>query len=76
MAARCASINPTLCNSTNSIQDYAVQQAYGLNPPPATFAFSAAACGNQVSASYTFRYLTSYFPAATVALSAQSCFPS
>jgi Flp pilus assembly protein TadG len=76
MAARCASINANLCNTTGSIQTYAAQQAYGLNPPPTTFSVSAAACGNQVSASYTFSFLTSFFPAATMAISAQACFPS
>lgn len=76
MAARCATINSTLCNSDSSIQSYAAQQTYGLNPPPVVFTYTAAACGNQVSASYTFSFLVSLFPTTSVGLTAQSCFPT
>jgi Flp pilus assembly protein TadG len=76
MAARCATINPSLCNSPASIQAFAVQQTYGLNPPPATFTYTAAACGNQVSASYTFNILVNFFSLPSIGLNAQSCFPT
>jgi len=77
MAARCAGIykSTTTCGST-SIQTYAAQQAYGLNPPPSTFTVSTTACGTRVSASYTFNFITSYFEMPSLAISAQACFPS
>jgi Flp pilus assembly protein TadG len=78
MAARCASINTTLCGTTSAIQQYAAQQAFGLNPPSSTFTADpspASGCGYKVSASYAFNFLTEYFPSQTVTISAQSCFP-
>jgi Flp pilus assembly protein TadG len=76
MAARCATINPTLCSSPSSIQNYAAHQTYGLNPPPTTFTYTAAACGNQVSASYTFNILVNFFSLPSIGITAQSCFPT
>jgi TadE-like protein len=76
MAARCASINTTLCGSVSSIQSYAASEAFGLNPPPSVFTVSTQACGNQVSASFTFQFITSYVGMPSLALSAQSCFPT
>ena len=42
MAARCASIDATTCASVDSIQSYAVTQAYGLSLPPTTFTVGTA----------------------------------
>lgn len=75
MAARCASINTALCGSVSAIQSYAVQQAYGLNPPPSTFSFTTPACGNQVSANYTYNFLTTYWGTPSLTLAASACFP-
>jgi len=78
MAARCASINTTLCGTTSAVQQYAAQQAFGLNPPSSTFTADpspASGCGYKVSASYAFNFLTAYFPNPAVTISAQSCFP-
>ena len=88
MAARCASADaaaqaagasPTRCNNTTNIQNFAVTNSYGLNPPASTFTVASPdpACGKQVSASYTFNYLTShFFSAASLTIRAQSCYPS
>jgi hypothetical protein len=76
MAARCATITPSICNTAANIQSYAVGQTYGLNPPPATFSYAAASCGNQVSASYNFAFLVSLFPTMSMGLTAKSCFPT
>lgn len=77
MAARCASINTTVCDNPSNIQNVAVQNSYGLNPPPSTFTVSTPACGNQVTASYTFTYLTNYFfSAPSLTLTARSCYPT
>jgi Flp pilus assembly protein TadG len=76
MAARCASINANLCltNNPSTITTYAMQQAYGLTLPVSTFTYSTAACGNQVSATYSFAFvgLPNLGP---LTITAQSCFP-
>ena len=76
MAARCASVNTTTCSDATSIKNYAVTQAYGISPPASAFTFSQPACGNQVSGSYVYSFLGSYFwGSAQVTLSGSSCFP-
>ena len=77
MAARCASINTTLCPNGNpsAITNYAMQQAFGLSLPASTFTYSTLPCGNKVSASFAF-----VFPAilnlSPRTLTAQACFPA
>jgi Flp pilus assembly protein TadG len=72
MGARCASVDSVLCGSTSAVLSYAAQQTYGLNPPPSTFTLTAAACGNELTASYPFPVFSSYF--GSVTLTAKSCF--
>jgi Flp pilus assembly protein TadG len=76
MAARCASINATICGNANDIQAYAAKQSYGLPVTPSVFTTSASSCGRQVSANYTYQFISSYFGAPSLTLTAQSCFPS
>jgi Flp pilus assembly protein TadG len=76
MAARCASVNTTVCGNTASIQNYAVGESFGLNPPASTFTVTAASCGNQVNANYTYQFLRAYFPWPSLTLGARSCFPT
>jgi Flp pilus assembly protein TadG len=76
MAARCASINKSICGDTSSVQNYAVQQTLGLSPLPSTFIVSTPVCGNQVSATYTFQFLTTYLGLPTLTINAKSCFPN
>jgi Flp pilus assembly protein TadG len=75
MAARCASINSTVCPSPNAIASYATQQSFGLSLPSSTFTYSTPACGNQVNASYTFQFPV-MFGLSPVSLTAQACFPA
>src|SRR5258707_1354468 len=77
MAARCASVNSTLCPNSdpNAITSYATQQTFGLNMPSSTFSYSTPTCGNQVSASYTFQF-PEIFNVAPLTLTAKACFPS
>jgi Flp pilus assembly protein TadG len=77
MAARCASINTTLCPNGNpsAITKYAMQQALGLSLPSSTFTYSTPACGNQVSASYTFQF-PDILNLGPLTLTAQACFPA
>lgn len=74
-AARCASVNKTLCGTTNQIKSYASAQSYGLAPPVATFTVSAQACGNRIQASYNPPFLSSYVMQG-ITLSASACFPA
>jgi Flp pilus assembly protein TadG len=77
MAARCATINTTLCPSGNpsAITSYAAQQALGLSVPASTFTYTTPACGNQVSAAYTFTF-PNILNLGSVTLTAQACFPA
>jgi Flp pilus assembly protein TadG len=75
MAARCATFNTSTCGSVTAIQNYALQNAFGLNVPASTFTVTTPACGNQVSASYSFQFIATHFGLSSVTLNAQSCFP-
>ena len=75
MAARCASVNPTLCPGSSAITSYAAQQAFGLTLPAQTFTYTTLACGNQVSASYAFQF-PQILNLSPITLTAQACFPS
>lgn len=75
MAARCASINPSTCSSASATQNYAVSESFGLSIPASTFSLATPACGNQVSASYVYSFITLVFGSPHVTLTARSCFP-
>jgi len=75
MAARCATINATLCGSSSAIKSYAQQQSLGLSPPTSTFTVTAPACGNQVQASYPVTFDLVLFGHTNVTLAANSCYP-
>lgn len=72
-AARCATINPSACPD---IPAYAARMAYDLSVPKTAFTLTTPSCGNQVSASYAFRFTTFVYRAQTVTLTAQSCYPT
>lgn len=74
LAARCATVNATLCGTSSAIIRYAAQQAFGLNLPDTTFTATIAACGNQVSGNYSFQF-PSFLGMSPVNVSAQACFP-
>ena len=73
-AARCASINTTLCGTTSQIQDYASSQS-GAGFAGSIFSRTTTACGNQVTASYPLA-LTIPTLSVSVTLTAQSCYPT
>lgn len=75
LAARCATVNSTLCPNSSAITGYAAQQAFGLGLPSQTFTYSTPACGNQVSASYAFQF-PQVLNLSPLTLTAQACFPS
>jgi Flp pilus assembly protein TadG len=77
MAARCASINSTLCPNSNPsvITNYAMQQTLGLSLPSSTFSYSTPVCGNQVRATYTFVF-PDILNLGPLTLTARACFPA
>ena len=78
MAARCASVNTTLCPTSNptAIKNYAAGQALGLHVPSSAFSVSTGTCGNQVTASYDYSHIVAMFGVPKITLTAQSCFPT
>jgi Flp pilus assembly protein TadG len=77
-AARCASVNSTLCPDSTSVQNYAAARSWGMTIPPSTFTLtlpsSTHACGYEVVARYAFTPIVSYIPI-SMTLTAKTCFP-
>ncbi|AYG58942.1 TadE/TadG family type IV pilus assembly protein [Rhizobium jaguaris] len=76
LSARCASLMQTTCPDTGSTQAYAVSQAYGLNIDPSVFSVSKDACGQNVTAAYTYTIAIPFLPSMPVNIAATSCFPT
>jgi Flp pilus assembly protein TadG len=75
VAARCASIDKTNCATSSDVINFATSEAAGLTVPSGTFATSTPACGNQVTASLAYDYMTSFLPMPALTLTASACFP-
>jgi Flp pilus assembly protein TadG len=76
-AARCASVDPSLCGSPSATADYAASQMAGFSVSSSIFSVPdpPPSCGNEVTASLPFTFiLPTLFPWAPT-LTAQSCFP-
>jgi hypothetical protein len=72
-AARCASVNTTVCSSSSTIVSYAQSHYFGPGGTP-NFNYVAAACGNSVSASMNYT-LDIGLKTFTLPVSATACFP-
>jgi Flp pilus assembly protein TadG len=77
-AARCASINlnaagGSSCLTADTIATYASSKYAGPSVSQ-SFAYSSATCGNQVTATGTYK-ISMAFMSVTVPLSAKSCYP-
>jgi Flp pilus assembly protein TadG len=72
-AARCASVNTTVCTDAASTVDYANSQYLGTAGSP-LFTYSNTGCGNTVSASVTF-VLNSGVQQYSIPLTASACMP-
>ena len=74
-AARCASINPTICGTVSDIENYAAARsgsgvaasAFSVTTPPP-------GCGSQVSANYPMPLMIPFLTL-SVTLNAQACYP-
>ena len=82
-AARCASVNAGTCGTANAITGYAAGLTSPLNLNKSVFTATTPACGNQVTASYQFNFVsigilpiinTRLFPTSVV-LTSSSCYP-
>lgn len=73
-AARCATVNPSLCGTESQVKAYAADQS-GAGFDSAIFSFTPqTSCGNRVSATYPLS-LTPPFTSFSLNLSAQACYP-
>ncbi len=73
-AARCATIDLTTCGNTSETQTYA-STASGYTFATSVFTVTVTTCGNQVSASYPFQFLTSLV-SYNLTLTARACYPT
>jgi Flp pilus assembly pilin Flp len=71
--ARCASVKTTICTNATTIISYAQSRYFGPGGTP-TFTYSAASCGNSVTASMNY-VLSVGLTQFTVPISATACFP-
>jgi hypothetical protein len=72
-AARCASVNTTVCFTSGAIVSYAQSNYFGPGGSP-NFTYAVAACGNSVTASKNY-VLDIGLRTFTVEVSAAACFP-
>jgi len=71
-----ATNTPPDCSTAASVETVAVQQAYGLSIPIATFTAAPPANGfNCVNARYVFSFSLPLMPKFTIPLTAASCYP-
>lgn len=73
-AARCASINVTLCGTDAAIKSYAASQSWGTSVPTSAFEVSPLACGVKIQATMTFQY-TVPWPLAPSTIKSAACYP-
>lgn len=77
-AARCASVNATVCGTSAQIATYAAGNAIGLALPTGktaaqVFTVSTAACGTKVTASWPFQYVAVGLFPYSVTVTASAC---
>lgn len=76
MAARCRSVNPTVCGTVANTQTYAATQTLGLSVPASSFTVTTPACGIQVTGTYSVALITTYVGLPSFSVTGQSCFPT
>jgi len=74
-AARCAAINSTTCGTEAAIKLYAARRIPQTRISQNAFAVTNAACGRQVSVTYSFRSVLPGFERFSPILTASSCHP-
>src|SRR5262249_49782049 len=71
--ARCAAVNSSVCSNENTIIAYTQSQYFGPISSP-TFSYSAASCGNSVSASVNY-VANLGVTTMTIPITATACYP-
>src|SRR5579871_2354854 len=72
-AARCYSVQATVCTNASTTQSYASTHYYGPAFTP-TFVASTPSCGHKVTGTITYSF-PFYYNTLSVPLSASACFP-
>lgn len=72
-AARCASVRPDLCGTSQLTASYAAGRAAARGLPASTFTLSTQPCGKQVRGEFEYRLLVYPILKAAPTLSAQHC---
>ena len=75
MAARCASVNTSLCGDSTQIASQASAAAWGISPDPSLIAGSEQACGRRVAIDYPYVFVGQTGSSWSMTLHASSCFP-
>ena len=75
LAARCASVNKSLCSDAAAIKNYAASQVFGKVVPASVFTPAQLSCGNSVSARFDFGLIGGYYGTQILTLNASACFP-
>ena len=75
-AARCASVNKTICSSQAAIESYAARHALGLPVSASAFTAAQTTCGNQVSATYPYLAFATRLGMPSLAITARACHPA
>jgi Flp pilus assembly protein TadG len=73
-AARCASVTPATCGTSNQTATYAAAEI-GSYVPSSAFALTTTACGAKVTATFAYPFIATGLFSATPTLSASACYP-
>ncbi len=74
-AARCASINSSLCGTAAAVQSFAVRASAGLAVTASNFALSTPSCGSMVTASLPYSFAVPWLFPYSLTLTSSACFP-
>ena len=75
-AARCASINTSVCGTNSAVQTYAAGQAFGLVIAAAAFTVTTPSCGVMVTATMPFVLIIPWIATSNITLGANACYPT
>jgi len=74
-AARCASVTPSVCGTSQQIATYAASEISAGYVPASAFTGATASCGHQVTASFPYPFVATGLFSMTPTLSATACEP-
>lgn len=74
-AARCASVNATICGSAAKTQAFAATQAFGTSINATAFTSTSATCGTKVTGTLPFSFTIPWPTTKKITLGATACYP-